>query len=99
MGSYPAVAIDLSFLPDLETGSNQSTRFLQPESYPTLLVTADVHGTTTDLHGTTKDPHGTATGLYTTTGLHHLTTNLDDGFFRGLAMVLNPMDGVLDWDG
>lgn len=24
--------------------------------------------------------------------------DFDDGFLRGSAMVLNPIDGILDWD-
>lgn len=32
-----------------------------------------------------------------TTNVHGTTTSLDDGFYRGLAMVLHPVDGTLDW--
>lgn len=27
------------------------------------------------------------------------STNFDDEFSRGLAMVLNPIDGTVDWEG
>jgi len=32
------------------------------------------------------------------TDIHSATTNPSDGFYRGLAMVLSPMDGVVDWE-
>jgi hypothetical protein len=79
MHSY-GEAVDLSFLPNLETESNQTTMFLtQPGSYETfdpidIRLMTDIHGVTTD------------------------STHFDNGFYRGSAMVLNPMDGLVDWD-
>ncbi|KAK5637267.1 hypothetical protein RRF57_012979 [Xylaria bambusicola] len=32
------------------------------------------------------------------TGIQDMMTNISDEVFRGSAMVLNPIDGVLDWD-
>jgi hypothetical protein len=30
---------------------------------------------------------------------HGTRTDPDDGYFRSLAMPLNPMDGIVDWEG
>lgn len=35
--------------------------------------------------------------LHETTDIYSTIANADDGVFRGSVMVLNPMDGVLDW--
>lgn len=85
LDSYSAAVIDLSLLPNLQAGSNQAARYQNLHDMTTIGEAAD----------------STTTGLHVTTHLHgadlHSTTSLDDGYFRGLAMVLNPMDGLLDW--